>query len=625
MSVAFDLTALTPEEFVGTCLCLAQSEFPGATIRLLDGPGDGGHDIRVEESDRTISIQCKRYSHAITVGQVLEALFVMVNDARAHGRALPDEVIFAVSSRLTTPAAVLVGDTDALVDALERHVCAHRSDRADREGTLALVREWRPRVTDWNQFSLSQRIARDPYLSMVVETTSTRSATLPARPTLVATTAALRRSLEPRVLPRVARSRVVARCREVLMRPSDRARSAGRMLMLVGPAGCGKSTVLGQLHDELADELYASRLIIRCSDVVMPRRDPSDLDIGFGLATSGVEVPLRRLLLSLAPAGRTLLLVDTLDIMIHDTPLSALQSVLRAVLCMAVDVVITCRDFEFDMFLAPTRERVPLLHDLLERQSVGLFDEDEARAAATAYLRRMGSQTTSEGKTTYFLSRLESICDERRRLAEVLRHPLMLALTCEVFGPAGALPDDLTASAVYDKYWNDKVRADRHGHMYTAAAVSKEALCAFACALVFARSEGRLVDHIHAADLAVANSSSRTTGLGQLLSEGILRETVGGRVYFFHQTFLEYAIARWLLGNDGERESFLAQGIAGHNPPHWWPVLRHLLLLLDDADFLAAISRADTTQLQVFRLVVTVLASRGHLGRLEEVAVAQTG
>src|SRR5262245_30771909 len=76
---------------------------------------------------------------------------------------------------------------------------------------------------------------------------------------------AARQSLEPRILPRVPRAIVreqyLPKLRESLVG------GAPKIIFLIGPAGYGKSTILGNIYDEILASQLEWVLLVRCNDL----------------------------------------------------------------------------------------------------------------------------------------------------------------------------------------------------------------------------------------------------------------------------------------------------------------------------------------------------------------------
>jgi len=108
-----------------------------------------------------------------------------------------------------------------------------------------------------------------------------------------------------------------------------------------------------------------------------------------------------------------------------------------------------------------------------------------------------------------------------------------------------------------------------------------------------------------------------------LLSEGVLAPLGGGKVHFFHQTLLEYAIAYRLTRHSAvaQRTEFFEQL---QQPPtqaqrtHWLPVLRQFLAIADDAEFETWLAQLDLNAMGIFGAVAYAAASRDRPDALRQ-------
>ena len=62
--------------------------------------------------------------------------------------------------------------------------------------------------------------------------------------------------------------------------------------------------------------------------------------------------------------------------------------------------------------------------------------------------------------------------------------------------------------------------------------------------IIYSNSGERLRDFIYESNLEF--SETEFEAYASLKSEGVLKDFGGKRIGFFHQTFLEYTVARWL-------------------------------------------------------------------------------
>ncbi|MDX2043790.1 MAG: tetratricopeptide repeat protein [Acidobacteriota bacterium] len=427
-----------------------------------------------------------------------------------------------------------------------------------------------------------------------------------------------RRALEPRILPRVPRTIV----REQYL-PRIRESLAGgltKVLSIIGPAGYGKSTILGDIYDEVVAAPAGWVGLVRCNDLTALSSSPSteELAKSMGEAACRISCSVVEIAEQLSASyGRGLILIDTLDLLLNERFVPALRNVLLALNDAAATVVLTCRDYEYNVFLEPPRERLAGLDACLFRHTVPRFNEDEVKAAALGFLKNATQNNPLLGQDG-FVQSLLSLAADRRPIREIIENPLLLALLCDLFGGDGRVPSDLTVSRLYARYWDEKIsRSRKPGHHSGGVTREKKRLCYQMAALLCDASSrrGRLVLSLSEADLLKEPTVQASLAHEELISEGVLKAQDAGRLSFFHQTFLEYAMALWLTTEAGtETRDKLIQEL--HQPDssrqnlHWWPVIRQYLSVVAQEEFADLLPFLNLRTIEAFRIVSQVAAAR---------------
>jgi hypothetical protein len=309
--------------------------------------------------------------------------------------------------------------------------------------------------------------------------------------------------------------------------PRDQYGQLPLALVVLGDGGVGKSVLAGQLHDQLVTQ---GRTVILVPCVRVPRgadlTTRAKVEAALTVAATGVAEPP---VLSTAVAGLGLteppvLLVDTVDLLLGDESAGAVREALWG-LSSACPVIVTCREREWVDFAMGGTGWVAA------SWPVPRLTPEEILRWGQAY-----SDAVPGGVSETFLGDLRAV-SLRGGFADVLGVPLRLAMTCDLYGPRGQLPEDLTVSALYRSYWSERVARDRHGLRGEAAADQEQAALAVAAA-VWGASGTRFVE-------TVGVPADRAGAAGRLIGEGVLRRA-GPQVRFFHQTFAEFAVAQYL-------------------------------------------------------------------------------
>ena len=456
--------------------------------------------------------------------------------------------------------------------------------------------------------------------------------------------AAAREALTPRILERIPRTVV----QEKYLPAIDRGVSGGhqRVVAIVGPAGYGKSTLLGNLYDELVQANTPWVGLVLCSTLSLSTGFvsftsyghvaatfaaagaghynpmlPSDyqaslLEMGFGKSLCGRSQAITEVAQQMtATCGRGVLLIDTLDLVLQRDFVSAFGQMLRQLLDVGVTVVFTCRDHEYNDYLEPTRERLPGLSQAIDRYTVPNFTTAEVRAAAEAFFRKAQPSALDRGQT--FADHILLLSADHRSLRDIIENPLLLALLCDLFAQDDNVPPDLTVSKLYKRYWEEKIAYSRLDQSrFVPMAIEKENLCLTIARVLFKRSEARLCESLYWDELNLQLTESMTNAYSELLSEGVIDRLPSGKVHFFHQTLLEYAIAYWLTRHAAQPQRdqllFTFQDTeASERKTYWLPILRQYLVILDrKEEFEAIVSQLNINDIGIFGTVALAAASR---------------
>lgn len=424
-----------------------------------------------------------------------------------------------------------------------------------------------------------------------------------------ATAERVRRGLEPHILSRVSRQELVDKYLDVIHNSAGQERS--RILPILGAAGSGKSTLLGELYDRLLEGSLPWVLLLDGGELV---GDMADLSREMGRISCGTDLPIEDLSSTFSRRyGPGVLLIDTVDLFLGPDAVPSLQRLFSALERSRTTVVFTCRDYDYQMLLEPPQARIPQVAHRIDRYIVPPFTDSEVAAAAGLFVEKSPVLHGSPAGAG-FVTRLLTLSADSRSLAQITHNPLLLAMLCALFGEVGDVPRDLTVSELYDRYWEEKVSRSRPHGPGSPEAFVKPRICLRLAATLFERSRDRLRDAMVEEDLELEPTPVMAAARADLLSEGILKRSPPGWIRFFHQTFLEYAVARWLAtaaGREAQQGLLAALRTGGEGIGlHWWPIVRQLLVRLDGDDFAAAITAFSRHHLAAFRTLCFATAAR---------------
>ncbi|MEU6672179.1 hypothetical protein [Streptomyces sp. NPDC046727] len=433
---------------------------------------------------------------------------------------------------------------------------------------------------------------------------------------------ALQRQFAPQRVPLLARSYATDTLLPIIQ--DMRASGQGGLLSVVAEAGSGKTVLLGHLFQLLCDsdgtdhgtgadtgeDPHGHRLpavLVRCDQVGLPDHRPAlpaprpgdplqsasptaVLDHAFGTAAGS---GLLTAAIQQYAGERPVLLLDTLDLLLSPRWSKPLVSYLAELVDIGVTVVLTCRPRDYEDHANGLIPAVQANRRMAVHKDVPALDEDEIVDFTRQFLAARGIRPAVGEEE--FGERLVTLSagGAHVRLRRLLSSPLLLAMVCEVFGETGGhVPQDLTTSGLYARYWEEKVSRTRltgSGDASDQRIEDKETLCRRMAAFLWgaSRPRARFHDRVPAAKLTGSASGSGAgrirAALRELCDDGFLNTVERGRVVEFrHQTLAEYAVAQWLVELDVERREFYEElrdrpterGFA-------LPVLRHLVGMED--------------------------------------------
>jgi hypothetical protein len=452
---------------------------------------------------------------------------------------------------------------------------------------------------------------------------------------------AAREALTPRILERIPRAIVQDKYLGAIIRGIDGEQS--RLIPIVAPAGYGKSTILGDIYDQLTQSNKTWVGLILCSSVSvtptyfsfltatyappssdrpLPPSPPSPgiyqtsaIDAAFGKSLCGSSQSIVEVVTQLiADHGKGVLLIDTLDLIVNRDFITVFNLILRQLLDTGLTIVLTCRDHEYNDCLEPTRERLPGISQRIDRHTVPNFTTAEIRAAAEAFFRKLEPDAPDRSKP--FADKILSLSADNRSLKDIIQNPLLLALLCDLFAQDGNVPPDLTVSKLYQRYWEEKVAYSRVDQSHAALlAVEKEHLCLTIARRLFERSSDKLCESLYRDEFGVEFTEIIVEAYGELLSEGVLDLLPSHKIHFFHQTLLEYAIAYWLTRHSAQSQrqqilDWINQPNASHTRTHWLPILRQHLTIIDESEFEALMNQLNHQEVGIFGVIAYAAASR---------------
>lgn len=367
-------------------------------------------------------------------------------------------------------------------------------------------------------------------------------------------------------------------------------------LVLLGEGGSGKSVLASQFFERLAGDHNELTLFLACSRVPstanLNTHDQVDRALANALGQEGFGI---KELVKMAHIGS--LVIDTIDLLLSEDSSPAILEVLTD-LANETRLVVTCRKREWKDHL----EQLP--NSGFTPFHVPLLDKEQVLKWTKLYTDHHLAEVK---EPEVFVSSLAKSLSSPHSL-DLFGSPLRLTMTCETYGPAGELPENLTVTKLYNDYWNSRIETDRFRQRGNRAAKSIKAAKKLARKL-WGSSHQRFTEYCY--------MDKTSTGIKALASEGIIH-FLNDKAAFFHQSFAEYAIARHLAAKGEEAdwsrlETGLAAGIASD-----WGIVSHLVnLKLDPLTFNDVLACLPDNVPESIRLVWRGLVQQGDLDALK--------
>jgi hypothetical protein len=398
-----------------------------------------------------------------------------------------------------------------------------------------------------------------------------------------------RQRLEPETFTRIERGAIDQALRAFLL-PAPRALT---LAAVVAPAGFGKTTALGQIAASAGSLGVLWMSAAFCEDFAAGTA-PADF-LTTALLGAPAEPDELRSSVALHPGG--LLVVDTVDLVLDEDSAREWASAFRAVAAAGVRVILSCRSWEWRHVLSPhLRDATMIL--------VPPFSREEALRAVSGYCEANGVPPET------LLARVSELMTEDRRLERIVRNPLLLSLICQLFGPSGSVPKDLTVLRLYEELVDRRVRRTRRGGGPSdPLARAKERLCYQFAREVVARTDLHVQEVLSRETLGEVDEAA----FAELRSDGIIEELAGLRLRLFHQTFLEYVVGAWLTTEPAIAKAFLARIAGASSVPYSAAALLRMYLaqIPGDEERHAAARTLPLRQLPVFHAVALAWAAHG--------------
>ncbi|NES65073.1 MAG: ATP-binding protein [Okeania sp. SIO2D1] len=438
-----------------------------------------------------------------------------------------------------------------------------------------------------------------------------------------------RKALEPITLERISRECVRVYLKEILNSVNHDEKQA---FAIIGDAGYGKTTILGDIYDSICSKV-SWVTIVRCDNLRLEQNLSDDslaMALGNYVSDSNASDSIIDIASSLTKhCGRGVLLIDTLDIVLNQAFIEPFHHVLEKLTNESTTVVFTCRDYEYDNILQPERYLYRLSSNV-KRHPVPPFSPEEIIRAAAAFSKK-SKNFDSISKGEEFGRKIVELSTHDYQLREIIKKPLLLRILCELFEEDGSVPENLTASNLYQRYWNERIAKLRLNCILPGEVLREtvgrrqKKLCQNIAKIAFEDSYDRLEVLVNRSDVEEIEEFDQIYDLAykNMESEGVLitEKKQIDLVRFFHQSFMEFAIAKWL--NTAQAKDARERLLETLRNPNawfdWWRIMREYLTLAKPGQFERIIAdKLDMSNERAFYAIAFAAASRSELSALEK-------
>lgn len=318
-------------------------------------------------------------------------------------------------------------------------------------------------------------------------------------------------------------------------------------ILVTGRPGTGKTSVLWGLGSSLAMEEETAVLFVR-APWLLKGRSAEDPSLPQAIITGTLRL--------VAQGKRVVVLIDTADTVVADEFGHAMLIYIIDELSKAsVSVVITSRPEEAK--LLPPAWRRQLDDDT--STALGDYSREPSGDDGTSEFERAVASHARAYRTKHghhidiLIHQLVNTVVRRKSMSALCFRPLFLQMLFHLYAPR-KIPEDLSVTALYQKYWLERVTEDKRDFIVQQADATARDLTEITSVLALEMlrqgspelllSSVALPNHLDAKTFA--------SDVHALVSRGVGEDT-GGTFRFFHQTFFEFAAAQALLTAAGTK------------------------------------------------------------------------
>lgn len=312
----------------------------------------------------------------------------------------------------------------------------------------------------------------------------------------------------------------------------------GQLILIEGAAGDGKTSLLWGVAREVADMVGPSSVFFVPAGHLTSVSGNRPLVSPEALVAAVAEQRIH--------GDRPVVLVDTADLLVNDVvSLTTLRGTLDDLTRCGASVVVTSRPQESQRIVSEGSKLLALGPYSTEAPEGELSEFERAVAGhGVTYCR-------SPGDATVLATQVRQAVIRDNDLGELARKPLFLRMLFELYAP-GTIPDDVEPTVLFERFWADRVVADRREWGLRPPQVDDGEDLSIAAVLLAKEMLRAGRPEVDPRDVpANPGAAPRFEATVRLLLErGVGRVSPSGGFSFFHQSFFEFVAALALLESD---------------------------------------------------------------------------
>jgi nucleoside phosphorylase len=343
-------------------------------------------------------------------------------------------------------------------------------------------------------------------------------------------------------------------------------------IVVAGEAGFGKTSLLWQIHRTMVQWDRWEPWLIK-STFLMGQSSDNARRLTEAKPNLSVEQLQQASIEAQTQSKRPVILLDTADLLLGN----------ENDRYFLIDTLLALKENGCAIIVATRPQEAVYIRSLEDIRRVDLrdYNDEELKIAVSKHVARFYEHAGFRHLSEH-VERIQKAVASGLPVHDVCKNPLTLRMLYTLYAPE-AVPLEINAFKLYENFWNMRVEKDQRAGSPSMQHGSDDLTgTASAVALIMLAEGSPEIDN-RLADNLLAEIGGSKRELQQLVSRGIIHQSEGRTIRFFHQTFFEHSAARSLLTRFRVGSINLLEGRMRERPNDLFvnPVFEHLLLLCE--------------------------------------------